>query len=443
MQSIVTNVNFSLIELEKKQESLVDGYNHLIHEVQAEKAEIGILKFKTEIAKRIALLNLILTQYGYETSTLVSIVNTALQGSIHSSLLDTKILKHQIKEIKTQLPKGLNIPSVLNAGISEFLRLASINVVYIQDILVFNLEIPLVSNYDFVLYKLIPLPFKLHNNISVIIEPSSDYIAVDKARLYYIELSNQQLTKCKIITDTRICYHDQPIHYVKESCEMMLFRQPKVLPETCNLRYIKFTISIWHRLEDTNSWLYVIDKGNIIIKCENISDPEILDINGTGIFQLNNQCEANTNDNTILIPKRKIISKIYTDFVPQLNLSFNFLTQFESMETESQLDITLLKENPKIKNNLNNLIENSKSLKELHKQLKGKLVEETLNIPRTYMYVIITVLVIGVSIFIIIVYFKLKNIFCKKLTQVHKVYDEIDLKNINAEIPGKSLPRVV
>jgi len=160
-------------------------------------------------------------------------------------------LKNQIKK---QLLKGLSIPtSILNSGISECFPLASINVVYTQNILVFNLEIPLVSNYDFVLYKLIALPFKLYNNVSVVIKPTSDYVAVDKARLHYTELSDQQLTKCKAITDSRICYHDQPVHYIKGSCEMMLFRQPKVLPDTCNLKYIKFNFNIWHRLEDTNS----------------------------------------------------------------------------------------------------------------------------------------------------------------------------------------------
>lgn len=78
MQSILTNMNSSLIELEKKQESLVSGYNYLLEVVTVEKLEIGILKFKTALSERIVLLNVILAQYAYETENLVDIVNSAL-----------------------------------------------------------------------------------------------------------------------------------------------------------------------------------------------------------------------------------------------------------------------------------------------------------------------------------------------------------------------------
>jgi len=121
-----------------------------------------------------------------------------LQGFIHTNLVDIKTIKEQIKEIKTQLPIGLNVPvNIVNADVSELFKLISLNVVYIKDVLVFILEIPLVNSYEFMLYKPLPLPFKVKNDVYGIIEPSSDYIAIDKTRLYFINLSNQQLSKCK------------------------------------------------------------------------------------------------------------------------------------------------------------------------------------------------------------------------------------------------------
>ncbi|KAL4155989.1 hypothetical protein QTP88_000024 [Uroleucon formosanum] len=175
MKSILTNVNSSLIELEKKQGSLVDGYNHLLHKTDVIEMDVGILKFQNALTERIALLNVILTQYAYETENLVSIVNSALLGHIHPSLLDASEFNQQLKQIKIQLPIGLGLPiDLAEKGISELLRIVEISVVYVKGILMFIMEIPLIDNYDFMLYKSIPLPVKVrsalysppHHNIS-------------------------------------------------------------------------------------------------------------------------------------------------------------------------------------------------------------------------------------------------------------------------------------
>lgn len=92
VQSTITNVNSSLIELDKKQGSLKHKYIHLLSEVQAQQKETGILQFKTALAQKLTLLNVILSQYAYETDTLENIVNSAVQGFIHSSLLDASVL---------------------------------------------------------------------------------------------------------------------------------------------------------------------------------------------------------------------------------------------------------------------------------------------------------------------------------------------------------------
>jgi len=52
---------------------------------------------------------------------------------------------------------------------------------------------PLVSSYDFVsYYKSIPLMTKVHNNLYAIMQVNLEYVAIDKSRLYYIELNNYQ-----------------------------------------------------------------------------------------------------------------------------------------------------------------------------------------------------------------------------------------------------------
>lgn len=324
MQSIISNVNSSLLEMEKAQVNLVDKYNYLAHEMQVEKIHIGILEFETALEEQVSLLNLIFTQYTFETENLVNIVNMAIQGLVHSSILDVKTLKNQIKYVKTQLPIGEGIPVNLDdSGVSELLRLTTTNVVCIKDVLIFNIEIPLVNSYEFKLYKTIPLPINLFNNTYVTIVPTTQYIAIEKSRLYYIEFSEVQLSKCKQITQTLVCPYDHQLHHLDNSCELMIFRKPGVIPDSCNLRNVNFNFSIWHRLENTNSWIYITAKENIIVKCKDMSEVETVNVNGMGILELSNQCEANTNDGTLLISQKKVTTKIYKDIIPQLNVSIN------------------------------------------------------------------------------------------------------------------------
>jgi len=90
---MLSNVNSSLIELAENQEILTRKYNYLIDEIVTEKVGVGILNFEVALEEQIALLNLSLIQYSFETKSLESVVNAAIHGSIHSSLLDYSTLK--------------------------------------------------------------------------------------------------------------------------------------------------------------------------------------------------------------------------------------------------------------------------------------------------------------------------------------------------------------
>lgn len=410
-QSIITNVNSSLVELEKKRGSLADEYNYLLQAMTAEKMELDTLKYKSALAERIALSNIILAQYAHETENLASIVNNALQGFIHSSLLDTNEFNEQLKEIKLKLPIGSDIPFDLSdSGKSDLLRLVNISIVYIEGVLIFIIEVPLVNNYDFTLYKYIPLPVKMYNNLYAIIEPNFDYIALDNSCLYYTGLSNHQLSKCKTTTDAIICYHVKPVQNVGESCEMMLFQNPESLPNSCNVKYIMSSQNIWHKLNDNNTWLYVADTVNVTITCKHLSTPLRLSLNGTGILTLENNCELNFVDDTIeLIPGK--------NYSLQLNISINY----DVLKNENLNYLLFPKENPKIKDKLIKLLENSILLifhiSELKNQTKHTNQEKMNNTSCTnYPYNIISTIIVssvGLTL-ILIMYIKMKCYYISK-----------------------------
>lgn len=446
VQSIVTNVNDSLILMEKEQGSLIEKYNYLVHETQVQKVEIGILDFKTALAQKISLLNLILAQYAYETETLGNIVNTALQGFVHSSLIDINVIVQQLKEIKSQLPLGLGLPpNIDKVGMSGLMRLVTISVIYVQNILIFTIEIPLINNYEFMLYKTIPLPVKIKDDVYAIVESTSDYLGLGKSRLYYIQITQSDLTSCKRNVDSYICPHEQQLHQLDETCESKIFRNPRTLPSSCNLKYVKLNVNVWHRLEKTNSWVYITNGENVILKCNNITTPITVSVNGTGVFTLENYCEANTDDNKILMPKRVITSKTYADFVPQLNFTINF--QSHMILADKILNESLLTKENKIRDNLLKLNENAKSIKELQNKLRESPDSDTAGKSKTLLYIAISITTfISASLIILFIYIKFKNI-CHNIEEkiIPKIYEDINLVGEPTDISnmGRSLPKIM
>jgi hypothetical protein len=318
------------------------------------------------------------------------------------------------------------------------LRLITTNVVYIKDVLVFNMEIPLINSYEFILYKTIPLPINLFNNTYVAIVPTTHYIEIEKSKLYYLEFNEIELSEPKQITKTLVCPYDQKLHHLDKSCELMIFRKPTIIPDSCNLRNVNFNFSIWHRLENTNSWIYIIVKDNIIIKCKDMSEVETVNVNGTGILELSIQCEANTDDGTLLIAQKKVTTKIYKDIIPQLNTSINLQISLTNKNIISNNLILLNDSKSIIKNNLYKLLENSNSLENL-KHLSAS--NDTMIEINTHFYILLGTVTISMGLLIVIgLYFRFKNECCKierseEETIINKIYASVNAPNRESPLP--------
>lgn len=165
-----------------------------------------------------------------------------------------------------------------------------------------------------------------------------------------------------------------------------------------------------------------------------------LRINGTGILKLDMNCEANTNDGTILIPKRKIVSKTYKDFIPQLNDSI--ISEFQlSIPKSIPKDLLVTINTNKVKNNLIQLIKNSKSLNELDTRINEEISDDKIQMPIHYFYIIIVIAVISMGLLIVVnLYIKFKS-KCSKIknpienTLVNK-NEDVNTPNRESPLPG-------
>lgn len=107
------------------------------------------------------------------------------------------------------------------------------------------MEMPFINNYEFILYKPLPLPVKVKYDVCAIIESTSDYLGLGKSRLYYIQMALSELTNCKRSVDSYIFPHEQQLHQLDETCETRNFRNPRTLSSSCNLRYVKLNVNVW------------------------------------------------------------------------------------------------------------------------------------------------------------------------------------------------------
>lgn len=86
---------------------------------------------RTKVLEQAFLFEVLLNQYSYETQNLISIVNSALDGKIHTSVFTPKRLLTELREIQISLPVG----SLFHLGpnmesLTEFFRISEINIFY-------------------------------------------------------------------------------------------------------------------------------------------------------------------------------------------------------------------------------------------------------------------------------------------------------------------------
>lgn len=198
--------------------------------------------------------NLKLTNYLFETSTMIDIIQTAKVGQIHPSLISTQVLFDQFKDIKVSLSKGSDIPVELEIENShELLRLLDLVVYYSNDNIVFVIGIPLVYLNDLTMYHLVPKPICI-NSQCMYIKPNYDYLAVSKSKELYSTYNTFDPKFCKLSTTFLLCPGIHPLHprSLRPICEVFLLQEPEKVPDSCEILQVQMTTTIFHKLRYEN-----------------------------------------------------------------------------------------------------------------------------------------------------------------------------------------------
>ncbi|KAE9533068.1 hypothetical protein AGLY_009496 [Aphis glycines] len=253
-------------------------------------------------------------------NALVEIVQSARLGQIHPSLINTKALLEQFKDIKLVLPSEINMPlEVETNNVYDLVKLSNLTVYYNKNNLVFILNIPLVYQHDLSLYKLILLPVCVADNKKkcMYIRFKHDFLAVTKSKEFYSTYDNFNPTICKTAHEFLICPETHPLHprSMRPVCEILLIQEPREVPESYEIRYVEMATTVFHKLRHKNEWLYVTNNDSVFVTCEEDKESKNHILEGAGIIALNETCHGYANRD-VLIPGRVTGKTQYNDFIP-------------------------------------------------------------------------------------------------------------------------------
>lgn len=128
--------------------------------------------------------------YEKQQDAIINSLHDASNNNINQNILNETQLLNQIEIISRNIDSSLIVPNDMN-----IFKIIKIKPYILNNNIVFKISVPLLSNYKFQLFKIIPIP-ALENNQYVWIEIENEYMIASVERQYYQFLNNIQLKDC-------------------------------------------------------------------------------------------------------------------------------------------------------------------------------------------------------------------------------------------------------
>jgi len=311
-------------QMSLNQQKIEQNIKLLSMQVKLNAQNIDKIKIRTTLLEQTLYFEILLNQYAYETQNLLAIVNSAIHGKVHTSVLHTQRWLAELREIRTNLPIGTILPlTITQESISEFVKISETTIFHRDQYLVFVVRIPLVQTVDFNAYKVIPLPIRYDNQSLLLIEPDIEIVALSSDTENFFSLTDKQWESCRELQSYTICKNSQPTHRksITNPCEITLLSKPQNLPENCKIKLVSTNAPVWNRLPRSNSWLFYTKYETITIYCENPTKTYSVEISGVGRLTISTDCSIYTTK-LLLKPSSYIIANTYADLIPE-NSKFN------------------------------------------------------------------------------------------------------------------------
>ncbi|KAE9527723.1 hypothetical protein AGLY_012796 [Aphis glycines] len=240
-------VNHSTQQLELQQQKVEQNLQYLQAQANLNIQNLNKLAFRTKVLEQSLLFELVLSKYAYETQNLISIINSALDGKIPTSVFTPQHIIKELLEIKVDLPIGNTFPVEVNIeSLNEILRISEKNIFFKDNYLIYVIEISLITSEEYSIYHPIPLPIPHSEQTIFLVDPEIDYLGVSRDNENFIALDNVKWEECITLKPYKVCRGNQHVQHCAESdvCVVSLLVNNQFNPDHCKVKFVSLKAPI-------------------------------------------------------------------------------------------------------------------------------------------------------------------------------------------------------
>lgn len=264
---------------------------------------------------------LLLMRYQDTQTTLRNMFSSLYLKKLNPSIISPTALSSQLQIIRSNLPKHLSLPAINNKVDPNLIyQLSYTQASMVDDRIIFEARIPLISAENFQLFHLHPIPTLINNEYRSV-QPTTDFLLVDFLRDHFSSISSTDIEACVVTpASERMCKQTKPLMNRRStvySCELDLLDHPDSLPPSCKISSSEPT-KYFLRLSDNRQLYSVEKKYTTDLICNSIITHHILQ--KSGILTIPPGCYLRV-DSLILYPDLYSSSSVHQSYVPSINLT--------------------------------------------------------------------------------------------------------------------------
>ena len=344
---IKSEYNEQRIKLKNFAELSLNKFGNLTNAMKLLSSDLEDVKYNEVLIDIAMSLAHYIAEYRLDTTIMVDAILFAKQGQLHPRFLSPRRIIESAQAIKGKRPNSeLPVP-LENEFVAELLELSEMTIYQSRGFLIYIISVPLLHPKSYKLYRNIPLPIFQQSNSRRVsfayIKPNSPFTAISENLKFYYRLDENELDDCKNTGKRFICKHLNALYRVDaySDCEVKIIVDSNFHDfSACDVRVKTTAHTYWLRVHGTNQWVFSSATSETMhITCDD-SEPQTLNINGTGILYLRPRCEAITST-IVLVSLDELSTNISTDFIPRGNLNISELLTF-SLNPSNSLKIAEL-----------------------------------------------------------------------------------------------------
>ncbi|XP_075991105.1 uncharacterized protein LOC142986474 [Anticarsia gemmatalis] len=285
--------------MDKQLESLRAHMNQTCSEITKIENRAQMLFTMNDINSAAVTSTLILSDLNRILDMLINALAKIYKGHLDTHLFPANQLIKQLNIISARLPPGLSLPvKDIQRDFKNIYDLIHVKARITNNFMLFEIHIPLLSDEDYKIFRVIPIPFLRQGRLQLV-QHSSSFIAINFVKNAYITMEKHDLHQCTSYgEDEFICMARNPVYNLHDKdapCEAQVFNQQESLSCVLNDVTCKQT---WIKLHKANMWLFTLCTKQLVrVICSDQITPTVID--GTGVITLKSKCLLQKKDATI------------------------------------------------------------------------------------------------------------------------------------------------